>query len=138
METREEREAGDRDWPVNYLGYFDCFNRGRYFEAHEVLEELWLPLRKGPEDRFYRGLIQLAGAFVHFGKGRMRPARSLLELARGHLSVYPEAHQGIRTDSVLSLIDRWLLRLDREGGNPFLIHDPPRLDGPGQPGGLSS
>ena len=34
---------GNRDYDRRYLGYFDCFNRQHYFEAHEVLEALWLP-----------------------------------------------------------------------------------------------
>ena len=25
-----------------YNGYFVCFNRGDYYEAHDVLEHLWL------------------------------------------------------------------------------------------------
>src|SRR5262245_52833141 len=48
-----------------FLGYIECFNRQLYFEAHEVLEQLWLPQRSGPDGDFYKGLIQLAGAFVH-------------------------------------------------------------------------
>ena len=31
-----------RDLDARYLAYFDCFNRGLFYEAHEVLEELWL------------------------------------------------------------------------------------------------
>jgi hypothetical protein len=26
-----------KDWDAYYLGYFECFNRGLYFEAHDVL-----------------------------------------------------------------------------------------------------
>ena len=25
-----------------YQGYFRCFNEGQYYEAHDVLEHLWL------------------------------------------------------------------------------------------------
>src|SRR6266850_7200307 len=31
-----------RDIDAHYLGYFECFNHGFYYEAHDVLEELWL------------------------------------------------------------------------------------------------
>jgi hypothetical protein len=27
---------------AHYLGYFECFNRGLFYESHDVLEELWL------------------------------------------------------------------------------------------------
>ena len=41
------------------------FNRGEYFEAHEVWEGLWRAAdRKGPVARFLQGLIRLAAAGV--------------------------------------------------------------------------
>ncbi len=39
----------------------DLFNRGLYFEAHEVWEELWLTLEDDPK-LFVQGLIQVAAA----------------------------------------------------------------------------
>ena len=49
-----------------YLGYFACFNEQRYYEAHDVLEHLWLKEgRSAPDYAFHKGLIQLAGGFVH-------------------------------------------------------------------------
>ena len=70
---------------AHYLGYFHCFNRGLFYEAHDVLEELWLPERTGPNGAFYKGLIQLAGAFVHLQKNRLRPAAALFKLAATNL-----------------------------------------------------
>src|SRR5438105_6879363 len=29
-----------REFDAHYLGFFECFNRQEFFEAHEVLEEL--------------------------------------------------------------------------------------------------
>jgi predicted metal-dependent hydrolase len=58
----------------HYLGYFECFNQQLFYEAHDVLEELWLAQRRQPNDLFYKGLIQLAGAFVHLQKNRLKPA----------------------------------------------------------------
>ena len=74
-----------------YAGYFVCFNRGDYYEAHDVLEDLWLE-EHGPDRSYYQGLIQLAGALVHLRKqaerpwhpkdgARLRPAERLLRLA---------------------------------------------------------
>ena len=31
-----------RKLDAHYLGYFECFNRGLFYESHDVLEELWL------------------------------------------------------------------------------------------------
>jgi predicted metal-dependent hydrolase len=57
-----------QDLDAHYAGYFDCFNRQLFYEAHEVLEHLWLKDKYGPNGAFYKGLIQLAGAFVHLQK----------------------------------------------------------------------
>ncbi len=100
-----------------------------------MLEELWLPCRKGEQDHFYKGLIQLAGAFVHFQKDRLRPAGALLRLARANLLEYPEKHQGLDLAVILKLIEAWLRRLDARIGqeNPFRGETPPRLDPPRTP-----
>ena len=73
---------------AHYLGYFECFNQGLFFESHDVLEELWLAQGRGPNYAFYKGLIQLAGAFVHLQKNRLRPAAALFRLAQTNLTPY--------------------------------------------------
>jgi predicted metal-dependent hydrolase len=103
-----------REVDACYLGYFECFNRQLYYEAHEVLEVLWLARRDGPEGCFYKGLIQLAGAFVHLQKNRRAPAMALLTLARTNLGNYPQTHQGLETGAVLRLIAGWLDRLETQ------------------------
>src|SRR4051812_19538800 len=81
-----------REMDAHYLGFFDCFNRQLFYEAHDVLEELWLPQRQSSDGLFYKGLIQLAGAFVHLQKDRLQPASALLKLARTNLEKYPQRH----------------------------------------------
>ena len=85
-----------------YTAYFTCFNEGRYYEAHDVLEHLWLRCR----DRnalFYQGLIQIAGAFVHLQKQhlhplhpkhgrRLRPAVRLFRLGAQNLAHFGSPH----------------------------------------------
>ncbi len=95
-----------------YLGYFDCFNRQLFYEAHDVLEELWLADRYGPNGDFFKGLIQLAGAFVHLQKDRLRPAAALFKLARTNLTKYPPRHQCLDRAMVLGLIEIWLAWLE--------------------------
>ena len=117
-----------REHDAHYLGYFECFNRQLFYEAHDVLEELWLPERGQPNDLFYKGLIQLAGAFVHLQKGRLGPAAALFKLARKNISRYSSPHQGLDTISTLDLIEHWLQPLSRENpDNPLITSRPPRL-----------
>jgi XTP/dITP diphosphohydrolase len=108
-----------RDLDAHYLTYFECFNRGLYYEAHEVLEKLWLPDRNGPNGPFYKGLIQLAGAFVHLQKNRLRPAAALFKLARANLKKYPGFHEQLDVSIMLKLIASWLERIE---GDDFAIN----------------
>ena len=108
-----------------YLGFFLCFNRGDYYEAHDVLEDLWLETT-GPDYAFYKGLIQVAGCFVHLRKQfehpehhhhsrRMVPAARLFRIAIGHLEPFAPVHHGLEVTAVLRLCQDHLTRI--ESGN---------------------
>lgn len=114
---------------AHYLGFFDCFNRCLFYEAHDVLEELWLADRRGPHGDFYKGLIQLAGAFVHLQKNRLRPAGALLQLARGNLARYAPVHERLEIASVVKMVDDWHGELAATDftANPFPLWPAPRL-----------
>ena len=100
-----------RELDAHYLGFFDCFNRQLYFEAHEVLEALWLEQRDGADGAFYKALIQLAGAFVHLQKRRPGPAGRLLDLAEANLKTYPDIHRHLDVRAVRNLIGVWRQRI---------------------------
>lgn len=109
-----------RELDAHYLGYFECFNRGLFYEAHDVLEELWLADRQGPDGDFFKGLIQFAGAFVHLQKHtelrpRLRPSAALFKLARTNLGKYPALHFHLDVSRVLAIIEEWLGRLEAGG-----------------------
>lgn len=101
---------------AHYLGFFECFNQGLYYEAHDVLEELWLAQGKsGSNYAFYKGLIQLAGAFVHLQKQRLGPAVALFNLAEANLRQYPGRHDDLNVARVLNLIADWRGRVEAGG-----------------------
>ncbi|WP_243027929.1 DUF309 domain-containing protein [Thermus albus] len=68
------------------------FQEGRYFEAHEALEEVWREAR-GEERRFLQGLILLAAALHQAEKGRggLRNLRK----AEGKLQGLPSPYLGL-------------------------------------------
>jgi len=119
-----------RELDAHYLGFFDCFNDQLFYEAHDVLEELWLADRHGPNGDFYKGLIQLAGAFVHLQKERLRPSAALFKLAQSNLRKYPARKEKLDLAGVHGLIETWLGGL--EGGgfgtNPWRELPAPRLE----------
>src|SRR5438128_2717001 len=55
-----------------YRAFFRCWNEQRYYEAHDVLEQLWLN-SAAHDGNFFKGLIQAAGAFVHLQKNFEHP-----------------------------------------------------------------
>jgi predicted metal-dependent hydrolase len=114
---------------AHYLGYFDCFNRRLYYEAHDVLEDLWLADRRGPDGDFYKGLIQLAGAFVHLQKNRLPPSAALFKLAAANLAKYPAQHAQLDLDAVQRLMADWRQRLEAGGFavNPLTAENAPEL-----------
>ena len=102
-----------------YVGYFALFNRQQFYEAHDVLEDLWLVDRRGVNGNFYKGLIQLAGAFVHLQKNRLRPSAALFKLARTNFEQYPDTHENLNLAAVQLLIHDWLTQLER---NEFVLN----------------
>ena len=114
---------------AHYLGYFDCFNRQLFYEAHDVLEDLWLPDRHGANGNFYKGLIQLAGAFVHLQKKRLRPSAALFKLAQANFEKYPAQHEKLDLAAVQLLAAGWLAQLEKGAfqTNPLTPKNVPQL-----------
>ncbi len=119
----------DGNWTRTTSAISKCFNRQLFHEAHDVLEELWLANKNGPDHSFHKGLIQLAGAFVHLTKDRLRPAAALFKLAQTNLKKYPAIHEHLNVADVLALIEDWLERLESNhfAVNPLTANNAPNL-----------
>jgi predicted metal-dependent hydrolase len=110
------RGGADLELDARYQGYFTCFNAGQYYEAHDVLENLWLET-VGADHLFFKGLIQVAGAFVHLQKHflhpehhkhgrRLRPAVRLFHLAVTNLESYPAIYHHLDLAALRALCQR--------------------------------
>jgi len=97
-----------------YRAFFHCWNEKRYYEAHDVLEQLWLKT-KSPDADYFKGLIQAAGAFVHLQKRfeyplhakhsrRLPPAVRLFRLAEKNLSHFAPRHHGLDVAAFCKLL----------------------------------
>jgi predicted metal-dependent hydrolase len=126
--TMIESHRGQKIDP-HYAGYFHCFNHQQFYEAHDVLENLWLADKHGANGTFYKGLIQLAGAFVHLQKNRLRPSAALFKLARTNLEKYPSRHDHLDLTMVHALIESWLVDLEEKNfeANPLSVRPAPKL-----------
>lgn len=77
-----------------YLAGIVLFNRGDFFEAHEVWEALWMETF-GPEKQFYQGLIQAAVGLCHFCNGNLRGAVKLYRSSRDYMERYGSPFLGL-------------------------------------------
>jgi hypothetical protein len=122
-----------------YEGYFICFNEQKYYEAHDVLEHLWLK-EQGTAHQFFKGLIQLAGAFVHLQKHyrrpehstdgrRLHPAWRLFKLAQTNLEPFLPTFLDLDVHSVLELCSKNMLAIEGTEfkSNPWSPVAAPRL-----------
>jgi len=82
------------------------FNAGRFFEAHELWEELWLAAPE-PEKTFLQGMIQVAAAFHHHGRGNARGAKSLLAAGMAKLAACPGDFGGLAIDELRKEVGEW-------------------------------
>ncbi|HEY0791103.1 MAG TPA: DUF309 domain-containing protein [Chthoniobacterales bacterium] len=127
-----------------YLGYFWLFNEAKYYEAHDILEHLWLNT-SGQTYFYFKGLIQFAGAFVHLKKHRDRPdhpvdqrrlapASRLFALAYTNLRPCAPWYLGFNVRSALGLARNYrsLLQSTHFEDNPWDPLHPPRLVPPAQ------
>lgn len=110
-----------------YLRGIEQFNCCRFFESHELWEQVWIEV-KGRDRLFYKGLIQAAVALFHLNNGNVHGARKLLAGARRYLGPYRSRHLGLDLDDFLAGLSRCvedaLAHRGREGEpviNPQLI-----------------
>lgn len=90
-----------------YLEYFRLFREEKFFEAHEILENLWRET-KGEDREFYHGLIQLAAALVHFQKANLKGAKELFRTASHYLEPYLPKYGGVDLSRTLADFKRFL------------------------------
>jgi uncharacterized protein len=83
------------------------FNAAKFFEAHEVWEELWLK-ETGSEKMFLQGLIQVAAAFHHHLRGNSRGRHSLLAAGLAKLEQFPDEHRGIALEKLCADARAWV------------------------------
>lgn len=87
-----------------FQAFREAFRAGRFFEAHEHMEEFWI-LHGRPSRSVLRGLVQLAVACEHYRRGKLAGARGVFERARSNLSGSPP---GLAAGSSDPALDRTL------------------------------
>jgi len=95
-------------------------NHGEFFEAHEVLEDLWRATSE-PDRKFLQGLIQVAVAFHHRSCGNLVGFRSVLARACRNLSTYPNVYQRVDLAALLSSLEEWQAVGEDDASTPLQL-----------------
>ncbi len=101
----------------------ELFNEGKFFEAHEVLEDFW---RAAPPEqkKFLQGLVQVAVAFHHHSTGNRVGMRSVLERAARNLEDNLRSFDRIDLPPLMKSLREWQLAQEQRLTNPPL----PRIE----------
>lgn len=102
----------------------ELFNRGEFFQAHEVWEEAWTPERD-PRRRFLQSLIHVAVGSYHATRGNHEGARRQLRKALRKMEAFVPEYESVNT-AQLSRDARALLETV-EAGAPVAAY--PRIEG---------
>ena len=106
-----------------YLRGIDHFNRGEYFEAHEVWEDFWVEVmdeRKG----FLHGLVQAAVTLHHALRNNYGGARSLYQRMVNNLALYKPSYFGLDVQTFLERMSACCAPVWEEPPRPI---DPARV-----------
>jgi predicted metal-dependent hydrolase len=108
------RGMDDSVYDPRYLAGIVLFNRGDFFEAHEVWEDLWMDTAGG-DKRFYQALIQAAVGLLHFCNGNLAGARKLYRSSRDYMSRYGSPHLGLDQSVFWSQMERCFVPILADG-----------------------
>jgi predicted metal-dependent hydrolase len=130
------------DYEPLYLAGVSLFNSREFFEAHEVLEDLWNEC-PNEDRRFYQAVLQAAVALHHFGNGNLRGAAKLYGTAKAYMDPYPNPHHGLNKEVFWQAMSACFADVFKEGQDmlrrdlrpdsamiPTIALDPPPAEWP--------
>jgi DUF309 family protein family protein len=97
----------------------NLINNQHFFEAHEVLEDLWRPMPlDDPHRPLMQGLVQIAVALHHCSTGNRTGALSVMRRAANNIAPAERNALNIRFDLLRPAIEVWIAEFDRDGESP--------------------
>lgn len=93
------------------------FNAGRFFAAHEVLEELYLETSEKQDKPFLEGIIELSVAFRLFCDfGNVDGPVRMIHQALVRLENYSPRYLRVKVNDLIQALEQWT-RKAKAGGN---------------------
>lgn len=126
------------DWPESFCEGARLFNEERFFETHEVWEQVWRAAPPAEKD-FYQGMIHLTVALYQAKRENWRAAHSQLRRAARRLAAFEPARGDLDLRTLQESVRRSVTDLEQGRDNVAfpriqLIPGPSRgfPPGPGQ------
>lgn len=113
--------------------FLALYAAGRYFDAHETLEQAWRRSHEAPMP-FLQGLIQWAVALEHHQRGNAHGARALIDRALRNLAGAPPGYLGIDLSACRAAapaMRRAFAEWEEGGPRPEISAPPIRREGEG-------
>lgn len=89
---------------AGYRRGLELIERGEFYEAHEVIEDVWRAAQ--PEERdFFQGVVHVAVAWYQAERGNRRGCEGQLVKAARRLARYAPVHRGLDVSALLTQID---------------------------------
>ena len=106
----------------------NLFNDQKWYEAHDVFEEIWNNL-DGDERQIIQGILQVSVSQFHLSKGNLNGATILLGEGLGRIKNRTNIDLGIDLQSFSISLDSLLKKLQsnetlKENDKPFLKRNP--------------
>jgi hypothetical protein len=105
------RPMAPEDRAVALDAFVAAYATGEFFEAHELLEPAWMGSPDPAERELLQGLIKLAAAFVHAGRGNPAGIAKNLRGARERLVGAPDGERRFDVPALIAAADDRLARL---------------------------
>jgi hypothetical protein len=108
----------------------EAYERGDFFDAHELLEPAWMGTDDLAERALYQGLIKLAAGYVHAVRGNPIGLARNLRGARDHLAtslrLNPNIASGVEIDlaALLARVDASLAGITALAAEPAVAGAP--------------
>ena len=97
---------------MSYARGLELIRAGRYFDAHEELEDAWRAAEPAERD-FLQGLVHVAVAWYQAGRGRQIGCERQLEKATRRLGPYAPEHRGLDVADLLSQLEAAVVLVER-------------------------
>jgi len=103
----------DNELPAEVVKGIELFNKGSFFDAHEMLEIAW---KKEDQDirLVYQAILQLGVGYYHLQNGNIKGAGHLFEKSKRNITGFSGHYHRFDIKSIKSQIDEAICLIDNQ------------------------